>query len=214
MTHSVLIRKIYTMVRLPTALATAFSVLSCSSALATPWSEDAEARRLVQEMNDLAERNAWVGVSRAYERVLALPDVDLDTATHWLAAEASRNQGDMVMAWVRLNQVLSVEPLHSNAIYQRAVIEASYGEVTLRTPGGPDPTPVLMGEDLGFNPEYRFAFEHAQEALDEFGRYEGLLPLGRYQLGEVEFEVLGGDPLMVKVRPNGKGRTRVLPTTP
>ena len=64
----------------------------------------------------------------------------------------------------------------------------------------------VLGEDLGFNPEYRIAFTHAQEALTEDGRYEGVLPLGRYQLGEVAFEVFGGEPLVVKVRKSGKGR--------
>ena len=112
----------------------------------------------------------------------------------------------MVVTWRRLNRVLQIEPLHPDAIYQRAVIEASYGQVTLKARHKPDAPPALLGEDLGFNPEYRIAFTHAQDALTEDGRYDGVLPLGRYQLGEVAFEVFGGEPLIVKVRKNGKGR--------
>jgi len=192
--------------RTRTAALWLLATLLPSSSAAEPWRNNAEARRLVTEMNDLARRNAWAGVSQTYERAIALPGVNYDSAVHWLAAEAARNEGDMVITWRRLNRVLQIEPLHPDAIYQRAVIEASYGQVTLKARSKPDAPPALLGEDLGFNPEYRIAFTHAQEALTEAGRYEGVLPLGRYQLGEVAFEVFGGEPLLVKVRKSGKGR--------
>ena len=40
--------------------------------------------------------------------------------------------------------------------------------------------------------EKRATIEAAQEALRSTGAFRGLLPLGLYQLGELQFEVIGG----------------------
>ena len=175
-------------------------VVLVPSAFAGGTSHKAEGVRLVQEMNKLAARSAWLGVGRSYEQLVALPGVPIDIETHLLAAEASRNQGDITETWHRLQRVLLLDGLHPEAHLQIATIAATYGEVTLTVHKKWTGEVSLTGIDLGFSPEYRIVFERAQQMLDAERIYHGLLPLGRYQLAFQHFEIIGGPPVHVTLK--------------
>jgi hypothetical protein len=176
------------------------SLLLATPALAGNAANKAEGIRLTQEMNNLATRSAWTGVGRSYERLLALAGVTVEIETHLLAAEASRNQGDITQTWRRLHRVLQLDGLHAEAHLQIATIEATYGEVTLRVRNKWTGEAALIGIDLGFSPEYHIALDQAQRELDADGIYNGLLPLGRYQFAHVHFEIIGGPPVSVNLK--------------
>jgi len=175
-------------------------LLSITSTHATRTEETAEAHRLTVEMNKLAQRDAWAGVERAYQKRMALERVEVPVDTHLLGAAAARQRGDIVETWRRLHRALEVDPLHEDAMYQLGRIEAFYGEVTLKVTRRKANDAALLGIDLGFSPEYRQVFEYAQQALDTDRHYHGLLPLGRYQLGDRSFEIIGGPPVQVTLR--------------
>ncbi len=161
----------------------------------------AEAQRLTQEMATLADRNAWSGVSRAYNSLVALPGVDVMLEMHLLGASAAQAEGDVNGMWACLNRAVKTDPLHEDALMWRATLMATYGEVDLKVAKSFEGEVVLLGVDIGFNPEYRNVFVAAQEALDADRGYHGLLPLGRYQFGPEKFDVVGGPLVKITLKP-------------
>lgn len=180
-------------------LASLVGLLWASPAHASQKEIQAEAVRLVQQMDKLAAKGAWTGVERAYEQLVSLK-VPVAVQIHLMAAQAAQSRGDQTEAWRRFLRVLAVDGLHAEAHLQLATIQATYGEVTLTVHKKWSEPVTLEAKDLGFDPEHFSALEKASSSLEEERTYHGLLPLGRYTLGPVAFEVIGGPPVAVLLK--------------
>jgi hypothetical protein len=134
----------------------------------------AEFVRLEREIEKLSSRNAWVGVERAYQDLVAtgLPVQFQDFVA---GAYAARALGDVGAARDRL--------LAANAIREdRSVIDwlfqidSTYGAVALDG----DPGVELVEEALPFETDQARAVQYAKERVKETGAFHGYLPPGRY----------------------------------
>lgn len=153
----------------------------------------AEHQRLSAEMARLAQRNAWEGVERSYQRILEL-GVDPSFDDLVLASEAARHRGDIAAARARL-VTASARRDDPDVIASLAEIDESYGAVVLHREKG---ARGLAAEEPPFRPDRRAALAHATERVEQDGAFEGYLPEGAYTLGDREFEVAAGQaPLRV-----------------
>ena len=84
------------------------AVALSSPAYADPVQE-AEKARLQLEMKRYAERGAWAGVTRSYNKLVALTDVVLSPDDHLLGFEAARKVGDIAAALERLRAASALE---------------------------------------------------------------------------------------------------------
>jgi len=166
---------------------------------------EAEHTRLSEEMRMLASRNAWRGVEDSYEKLEALQDrgVELSVDDVWYGAQAARSLGDLSTAYARLK---TAQSLGTNDAIDQWVddIESSYGRVELSVDAHYAGSFALTPAEMPFDPEGRGAIESAQTSLAETRAYRGLLPLGRYQLGDHSFEV-GTDGSVSSVALVGRG---------
>ncbi|MCB9766109.1 MAG: hypothetical protein H6739_40410 [Alphaproteobacteria bacterium] len=166
--------------------------------------EKAEHRRLTEEMKKRASSNAWAGVERSFQELLALQKKGevLSYQDWYLGAQAARGLGDMAACKERVEGALSVEETEEARSWLDN-INANYVMVTLK--GGDKDTPhELVIKGMPFAPDQRKAVETAQAAVAEGRNYEGLLPLGgyTYRAGEDErlFTLASGDaPQTVKL---------------
>jgi len=157
--------------------------------------DEAEYRRLSGEQTRLAQRSAWSGVERAYER-LERTRCALSVDQHQLAAEAARGLGKTWEQYARLERALAVSD-DAAIRSQLDAIAQSFGRVSVR--GDPRRPPELVREVLPFAPDQQRSIEWARTVLAETGRFDGLLPVGEY--------VVGGEPLEVEA---GVGEPRRL----
>lgn len=159
--------------------------------------EEAELERYVTDIASLSERQAWDGVERSYEKVLELPGVEVPREVHMNAALAARSVGNMGAVVERLERAQKVEAEDETAAWLNEINE-SYGRVTLTVPKGV----VLVPEVMPFAPDQRLQVESAGKALVEEGHFDGMLPVGKYTLGGVGFEVVAG--ISAKVELSGR----------
>ena len=163
------------------------------AAAAAPASEKhAEYIRLAQEMQKLATRNAWAGVERNYEQIVATgvpPTFD----DYLIGANAAKAIGDVTSAKERLlaANAMKEDPDVLNSLWD---IDSNYGPISLMG----DPTKVtLRAGALPFDPNQAKAVEFATAQVATTGAFEGLLPQGTYH-----FMVGGADPdKTVRVQP-------------
>jgi hypothetical protein len=166
---------------------------------------EAEHVRLSEEMRMLASRNAWRGVEDSYQKLEALAErgVALTVDDVWYGAQAARSLGDLGTAYARLKTAQSIGT--NEAIDQWvADIEASYGSVELSVDERYGESFELTPAQMPFDPEGRGAIEAAQRSIAETRAYEGLLPIGRYELGDRSFEV-GTDGSVASIALVGRG---------
>jgi len=164
-------------------------LLSLNSALAQSSGHErlAEYERLSQEMTRLASRNAWEGVERAYQDLLetAIPPT---AEEYHLGAQAAAKLGDVSSTRARL--VLALEVLDSQEFRDWIhAIDSNYGPVSLKG----DPGRVeLSVEQMPFDPGKAAAIAFAQTQIAETGSFEGLLPGGTFQFGQMSLKVRPG----------------------
>lgn len=158
----------------------------------------AELRRLEGEIRALAQKNAWSGVDRTYQAMVAL-DIPLPGADHALAAQAAIADGDALLALLRLQRVVQAPEVPDDAADAAARDEARsalerlstrYGPVSLSVGTGRDPS--LVRPEPPFAPDERVAIQRATERLAADRLFRGLLPVGRYVVDGVTFEVVAG----------------------
>lgn len=168
--------------------------------------ETAELSRLSQDMERLTSRNAWKGVVRKYREALEL-DLPIQPWLHMLAFEAARNQGDMTLARQALVRASTAEvgtdaeqtQARDQAIEQLSALDAAYGPVKIVVSA--KRIPALVRPEMPFAMDQRTAIEVAQALLAEQRAFEGILPLGRYMVDGVFFEVVPGtEVLKVEVK--------------
>lgn len=147
----------------------------------------AEYRRLSEEIQRLAARNQWAGVSRFYAQMEATgaPMLFIDLVT---GAHAARADGDAKAVRDRLYAASKLQE-------QRDVIEwlwevdANYGTVYLACDPEKKKRPELAPQALPFDPNQVKAIQFAQARVEETCLFDGLLPGGSYTFGEYTFEV-------------------------
>lgn len=148
-----------------------------------------EKLRLAEEQKKLAARNAWSGVERAYA-ALEVTKCPLDFDHHYLGAEAARYLGKVYEQYERLTESKATagdEHAEELAKIEESLsaIDLAYGRVDIV--GDPRRRPVLTRPEMPFAPDQRKAIEWAQTVVAETGSFKGMLPLGAYVVGEVEF---------------------------
>lgn len=148
----------------------------------------AEKHRLVEEMKKLATRNAWGGVERSY---LSLVDLRLpiEFDVHFLGAEAARSLGKTYPMYRRLERAAELDP-QPEVLQTIKAMEKAYGR--LRIVGNPRWKAELVRPSMPFAPDERKSIEFARSILLESGNFEGMVPVGDYQVGGKTFTVEAG----------------------
>ncbi len=174
--------------------------------------EQAEHRRLSEEMDRLAQRNAWTGVERNFQDLLALQKKgEVLTYDEWyLGAQAARGLGDVTSCRDRLAEAVRVEG-RDEAISWIEEIDATYQRVELKTVDR-EAVASLNISGMPFAPDQRAAVEFAQGLVEQDRQFIGLLPAGEYTFtsGDVyqTFSVsMDGGPVVVKLTPSQAGGT-------
>lgn len=165
--------------------------------------DEAEKQRLLGDMQRLAGRGAWTGVTRKYAELVDL-GLGVPAHAHLLAYQAARTEGDLAAAHACLVRAVAAGDPGADPSVQEAAsalegLESSYGLVRIEV--GSKRIPALVRPEMPFSPDARKAIEHAQGVLADQRSFEGLLPAGRYMVDGTFFEVsAGGERLEVEVR--------------
>lgn len=181
----------------------------CLAAPAAAAPSQAEFNRLQEELISLSERNAWPGVERTFLALQAL-GLPLTADQYRLGTESARARGDLYTALARLQLALGLlqqqDPVavqDPNSPYGqlrslRTDLEARFGYVHVVV-YPPARAPSLARESTPFATDEARAIAWADARLQETQAFLGLLPAGRYTLGDQAFEVVPGSP-MVELR--------------
>ena len=153
------------------------------SAVLEPGSgKDAAARaRYVQdtqELEKLAQKNAWTGAERTFRDMQDL-GVALSFNDYYLGAHAARATGDITSTRQRLMAANKVRE-DKGVLDWMWEIDSNYGVVYLAADPGAVP---LEPEAMPFDPVQASAVTFAQQCLAQQGVFEGYLPQGNYQFG-------------------------------
>jgi hypothetical protein len=147
--------------------------------------DDAEAARLRAEISTHASRAQWDGVERNLEALVATGS-SLDPGSLLSGASAAEARGDLNLCSDRLAAAAAAggDPEMIDGWLTR--LRDGYGRV------------VIVGEGLiprtqPFAPIDRAVVARADAALSETGRFEGLLPPGRYLVGGAWLDVVAGE---------------------
>ena len=153
--------------------------------------------RLENDMRRLALRNAWAGVERKYDELLAL-GIDLPFETHQLGAQSARYLGKTLEVYERLTRAQSVQPSDDVAM-ELGAIESSFGRVELK--GSERYLVPVKAKIPPFATDQRKSVEWAAKVMTNTGSFSGMLPLGEYSVGCQTFTVeAGAAPLEVMVK--------------
>lgn len=185
--------------------------LTLCTPAAAGTADRAEVDRLLNEMRALSARGAWDGVDRAWRAAMAVDPALVPAEAHVLGAHAAQNNGSMNGCWERLHRAHALSPTDETAEWI-ARIYANYGEVSLRATGGWKGLVLLDALDPTFSPDATHTLDAARQALLDARAYEGLLPLGRYRVGDEPFDIVGGPRVSVVLK-KGEGPT-ALPADP
>jgi hypothetical protein len=161
--------------------------------------DQAEYNRLTQELEALAERNAWAGVERTWAKLLDTL-IAPSFQDYVLAANAARALGDTAAArerWLAAKE-RKEDPAVFDALFD---IDQHHGAVHLQCEPG-------LGWELAaqtrpFQPDRIRSVEFAASAVAERCLFEGLLPVGTYTFADETFELRAGQPV-VKIDARGR----------
>lgn len=155
-----------------------------TAAAATDTAAQAEYIRLSQELEKLATRNAWPGVVRTYDALIAT-GVAPKFEDHLIGAHGARAIGDITSARQRL--LLANELREEREVIDWLwEIDSTYGQVYLACDAGKG---QLQAEAMPFDPDQAHAVEFAAAKVLENGVFEGYLPQGKYFFANVEVKV-------------------------
>lgn len=181
----------------------------CTNAFAAPKVERvAEAQRLYEEMQRLAQRTAWTGVERQYDKLHDLKNVPYPPYAHVLGAKAAQARGDILEALERANRAVKSADGDMATLQEASQFltefDILHGPVQVEVPAAMSTTPALVAEGSTFDPNVRAALGHANDALATQRAFKGYLPLGSYRIGSTRFDVLpDGKTNMVIATPGG-----------
>ncbi len=166
-------------------------------------SQRAEYRRQTVELHKLAQREAWSGVERFYLSISA-GAVEPSSADHVAAAHAAASRGEVHAVRDRLMSAHRLEE-DREVVEWLWSIDTNFGEVEVVAAGG---NPLTV-ERLPFDRSKAAAVAYAQDAIDSDDQFAGLLPAGRYLLGETVFVVEVGRCVSLDLDPRGRRARRV-----
>ena len=198
-------------------LVAALAGVTCLSSVAFAGDvEKAEHRRLNEEMERLAQRNAWTGVERSFQELLALQEKgEVLTYDEWhLGAQAARALGDMQAARTRIAEAVKLEGKEEDIAWLEQ-LDKNYGPVNLRSVDK-ESVPTLTIAAMPFAADQRAALEYAQKELAEERVFRGLLPPGQYtfEAGGVSqtfaVEAAQLETVTVRLTPSGEGGSGAL----
>ncbi|MEZ4317910.1 MAG: hypothetical protein R3F61_10410 [Myxococcota bacterium] len=147
---------------------------------------DNEGIRLAGELESMLKESKWLGVEKAYVKLVNNHPQTLRPAHHLAGAEAAKARGELLLASQRLMRIPEGVDEHAQARAELELFEHQTRLVVLQDPG------ELVPEAQPFNPALQDAIQFASRQLDETGHYVGLLPSGRYTLQGRPFSVGSG----------------------
>lgn len=200
---------------LASALAVALAVASpvANAGGGDPWAladaeaaadarANAERERLELEILTLAQRNAWTGVERTFVALDRL-GTPISLRAYSLGSQAARTRGDLLAAVDRLERGVAQgtggDGLAAELVAARDVLTDlgdRYGYLHVTVYAKPA---RLVRDPIPFSPEEQAAIAFAHERMVRDRAFMGLVPSGRYTLGDLAFTVIAGAP-MVEVR--------------
>ena len=160
-----------------------------------PEAAAAEGRRLAQDIRQLAAREAWVGVERKFQELVAL-GVPLTYEDWWRGAQAARSLGRVDEVYLRLQAAAALDPTRE-ALDWLYAIDSNYGHVSLRAE--PPLGVALRVAEMPFDPDARLAVEWAVAEVGRAAAFEGLLPRGSYDFAAHPFVVEPGVSVQIDV---------------
>lgn len=147
-----------------------------------------EYNRLSEEMETLVSKNAWVGVERTFQQLVAT-GVPL-TFEDWVrGADAARAVGDVAAVRQRLLSALALRE-DRRVLDWLWDLDQRYGAVLLQCDRGAQL--VLEPQVAALDPDVRRAIALARQRVHDACYFQGLLPVGSYTLHETSFEVQPG----------------------
>lgn len=168
-----------------------FSALAAAPTVAfaqdevSPEAAQAEYVRLSREIQRFAERNAWSGVERSYQAILANGTAP-SQSDHLYGARAAKEVGNAAAVRQRLEAAIALGE-NSEAYDWAWEFDSTYGKVDLAC----DPGALqLAAESMPFQPDLAAAVRFAQADLLEDGIFKGHLPAGNYTFGPYTIEVI------------------------
>lgn len=164
--------------------------------------ERAEYVRLAGEVQNLAQRNAWAGVERAYTAALRTGETG-SFDLHMAGAQASWARGDARGTRERLARAHELrEDRHVVEWMYR--IDHAFGQASVQVDPGLE---LQRAGGGGFDPEATQAVAFAAAQILATGRFTGLLPRGAYTIGPHRLHV-GDRPARLDVAPDPRSRRR------
>lgn len=162
------------------------ALLTSAPAMAQETAEEAEMARLMEEMDKLADKNAWTGVERAYTKAVALGDPGFDA--HLFGAQSARALGMTFDAVRRLQRARTLQD-DDGVRADLEALEAAFARVKITSER--EENPALTPATMPFAPDQRASIEYAQATFAETGAFTGMLPMGTYTLGDTTFTLDG-----------------------
>lgn len=176
--------------------------------------EEAEHRRLVDEMRSYATRSQWAAVEEGFTKLEALEaaGVALGVEELQLGAQAARAAGDIGLYAARLERAARAGG-SPEVITALEDLQVSFGAVSVRFDPKFKGERKLVPAVAPFAPDHRAAIDHANSALAAGAGWAGLLPVGEYTAGATVFVVKAGadPPVRVAVAPVPGGAGPVAP---
>ncbi len=179
----------------------ALSLLAAAPAYAGEV-ERAEHVRVSEEMRRLAQRNAWFGVDQGYRKLEALVAKGevLSGKEHMFGAQAAQALGDITSARVRLVRARDAG-LAADAAPMLEMIDGNYGTLTVRFDKKYVGAAALVSKEPPFAPDQRACLDYVTKVLATRAAFEGLLPLGPYELDGQAFTVTREAPVTLALAP-------------
>ncbi len=159
--------------------------------------DQAEAQRLVEEINKLAKRNAWSGVNSSYAKLTKLKRVTFPASAHFVGAQASRAAGNVTNTLARVKKAKAAGHNAKACTEWINDINKNYGQVKILKQKKPNR--ALAAASAPFAPDRRGAIAFAATKVKSGKKFVGWLPTGAYKLGNGKtFSVLAGRTTTVK----------------
>ena len=151
----------------------------------TPVSQShAEYVRLSEEIEKLAQRNAWPGVEKLFQELLATGEAP--SFDDWIiGAHSARATGDIGAARERLYKANEIRE-EREVLDTLWEIDSNYGKVWLAGDLG---RVEFKCDQMPFEPDAAQAVTFAQTRVAETGMFSGYLPQGDYWFGEQKVSV-------------------------
>ena len=141
----------------------------------------AECKRIREEMMTLAQQEAWSGVERHYQQILAIERSGglINGNDHMLAASASASRGDLDELVVRLTSAVDAGSAEKAQVWLETLMtQTAIIEIKLQVAGAVAIKPSTFIVDQS----YSAALRKAEQELLRTGEYIGRLPIGTYTI--------------------------------